>query len=260
MAAVKRFLGVGVLATLFLLAPSIDLGAGPARDALWHVVRSCVANYSLTGFAFPCLAVDLSGGESKGWVVLRPPLGAPDTVLAPTLRITGVEDPRLQDPNAVNYFAAAWNARGFVAGGATPATGEAAVAVNPRVGRTQDQLHLHIGCLSPWVRLHLQQVAPKLSIGVWTRSDRVLAGSRETWLLRTGSLDAASVQPFQLASEIAADAQKIGGMLIALVTATVESRNEFFVIAARTVPEIGPHAEGVVRPRCERLARAELGR
>ena len=44
------------------------------RMALWQVVRACVADYKLTGAPFPCLEVDLSGGEARGNVVLRPPL------------------------------------------------------------------------------------------------------------------------------------------------------------------------------------------
>ena len=37
-----------------------------------------------------------------------------DTILAPTRRITGVEDPFLQSPEAPNYFDAAWRARTFL--------------------------------------------------------------------------------------------------------------------------------------------------
>ena len=44
------------------------------RMALWQAVRACVADYKLTGAPFPCLEVDLAGGEERGAVVLRPPL------------------------------------------------------------------------------------------------------------------------------------------------------------------------------------------
>ena len=52
------------------------------RMALWQVVRACVADTKLTGTPFPCLEVDLSGGEERGAVVLRPPL-SDDTILCP---------------------------------------------------------------------------------------------------------------------------------------------------------------------------------
>lgn len=258
MITLRRFLGLGILAAFFVLAPSVDLGAGSARDVLWQVVRSCVANYSLTGLAFPCLSVDLRGGEANGWVVLRPPLGEPDTVLAPTVRIVGAEDPRLQAPDAANYFADAWRAHKFVEGGGVSlAAGETAVAVNSKFARTQDQLHLHIGCLAPPVRISLEQLAPKLSTGVWTRADRLMPVGRETWVLRTGSVDLTTLQPFRKVSEIAPDEQKMERMLIALTTTPVEGRIEFIVIATRIVPELGPRAEDVVTPRCAVRPRQE---
>jgi CDP-diacylglycerol pyrophosphatase len=43
---------------------------GLDRMALWQVVRACVADFKLTGTPFPCLEVDLSGGEERGNVVL----------------------------------------------------------------------------------------------------------------------------------------------------------------------------------------------
>ena len=96
------------------------VAAGAAdRDALWGVVRACVSTHELTGGAFPCLFVDVSEGEERGFVVLRPPFGPPDTILAPTRKIDGVEDPWLMSPEAPNYFEAAWDALPFsTAGGA----------------------------------------------------------------------------------------------------------------------------------------------
>ena len=35
------------------------------RMALWQVVRACVADYKLTGAPFPCLEVNLAGGEER---------------------------------------------------------------------------------------------------------------------------------------------------------------------------------------------------
>ena len=254
-----KFLGFGCATALLAAASFPSLVEGSTRSALRDVVRMCVANYSLTGNAFPCLSVALEGNAAKGWVVLRPPVGPPDTILVPTLSIVGAEDPWLQNPEATNYFAAAWNARRALEDddGVPLTAGDGAVAVNSRFARTQDQLHLHIGCLAPSVRGHLQQVAARLTAGAWTRVDRVLPGGREIWLLRTGSTDAAAVQPFQRVAEIAADGQKMERMLIALATAPVEDRNEFFVIAARTIPGVGPNAEDMVRPRCARLAQAQ---
>src|SRR6202043_3442327 len=65
-----------------------SLAMGLDRMALWEVVRACVAYFKLTRSPFPCLEVDLSGGEERGSVVLRPPPWD-DMILAPTRRIVG---------------------------------------------------------------------------------------------------------------------------------------------------------------------------
>ena len=91
---------VRILAVVAVLTVSAAFAAYAMelhRMVLWQVVRACVADYKLTGTPFPCLEVDLSAGEARGTVVLRPPL-LEDTVLAPTRRIKGIEDPFLQSP------------------------------------------------------------------------------------------------------------------------------------------------------------------
>ena len=93
---------VRILAAVIVLTVSAAFAAYAMelhRMVLWQVVRACVADYKLTGKPFPCLEVDLAGGEALGNVVLRPPLSE-DTVLAPTRRIKGIEDPFLQSPEA----------------------------------------------------------------------------------------------------------------------------------------------------------------
>ena len=256
MVSLPQFVVLGVLAGLFSLATLLGLGVvagrGMMRDTLWRVVRSCVGNYSVTGLAFPCLAVDLTGGEAKGWVVLRPPIGDPDTILAPTARIIGVEDPKLQDPGAANYFASAWSAREFVPGEGAPLASETAVVVNSKFSRTQDQLHLHIGCLNPTVRANLRKLAPGLSVGVWTRDDRMAPGWRETWVLRTGLSDAHALQPFRRVYEIAPDTQRMARLLVAVATAPTQGRDEFVIIAVQSIAKSDPGAEEVVEPSCSR--------
>ena len=138
--------------------------------ALWQVVRACVADYKLTGTPFPCLEVNLAGGEELGNVVLRPPL-LDDTILAPTRRIKGVEDPFLRSPEAPNYFDAAWRARTFLkdADGEAPERDAIALFVNSAIVRTQDQLHIHVGCLLPYARRTLAAAAPKVPMGEWAQ-------------------------------------------------------------------------------------------
>ena len=121
---------------------------GLDRQALWPVVQACVADYKLTTAPFPCLAVDLSGGEENGNVALRPPF-THDLIVSPTRRVVGIEDPFLQSRDAPNYFDAAWRARSFLtdAGERPPNRDAIALVVNSAFVRIQDQLHIHVGCL-----------------------------------------------------------------------------------------------------------------
>jgi hypothetical protein len=86
--------------------------------------------------------------------------------LAPTRKILGVEDPYLQSSAAPNYFADAWEAWLNLNGerGRTPDLGFALV-VNSALARSQDQLHIHMGCLAPSARSALDAAVPRLAIG-----------------------------------------------------------------------------------------------
>ena len=74
------------------------------RGALWQVVRACVVNHALTGTAFPCLEVNVSDGDERGYVVLRATATRARPHFSPTRKIVGVEDPSLQTLEAANYF------------------------------------------------------------------------------------------------------------------------------------------------------------
>ena len=157
-----------LVAAVLTAVTSAAFAFGLERLALWRVVQVCVASYKLTGAPFPCLKVDLSGGEERGDVVLRAP-AFNDLILAPTRKIVGVEDPFLQSPDAPNYFDAAWRSRSFleVLGGGAPERGQVALVVNSAVARSQDQLHIHVGCVRPAARRSLAAAAPAMPLGQW---------------------------------------------------------------------------------------------
>ena len=148
------------------------------RGALWKVVQACVVNHGLTGAAFPCLEVNVSEGAGRGYVLLRRPFGAPDLILSPTREIVGVEEPSLQALEAPNYFEDAWEARTFLHRAIQkPLTrNDVVLAVNSRLSRTQDQLHIHIGCLSSEAKQTLHILAPTLLETRWTPLGRPFRG------------------------------------------------------------------------------------
>jgi CDP-diacylglycerol pyrophosphatase len=208
------------------------------RTVLWQVVRACVADYKLTGTPFPCLEVNLSGGEGLGTVVLRPPF-LEDTVLAPTRRIKGVEDPFLQSPEAPNYFDAAWQARSFLktADGRAPERDDIALFLNSAIVRTQDQLHIHVGCLLPYARRTLAAVAPKIPMGEWAQIGPVVPHTM-FWGYRIADL--AHVNPFRLAAEeLGAKSSGPGDLTIVVVGVRVEDDDQFLILASYAK---APHA------------------
>ena len=210
------------------------------RMALWQVVRACVADYQLTGAPFPCLEVNLGGGEGTGSVVVRPPF-TDDTILAPTRRITGVEDPFLKSPEAPNYFDAAWRARTFLtnADGQAPKRDDIALFVNSAVVRTQDQLHIHVACLLPYARRTLAAVAPKVPMGEWAEIGPVVPHTM-FWAYRIPGKELANVNPFALAAEELGDkANGPGDLTVVVVGARVDDDDQFLILASYAK---APHA------------------
>jgi CDP-diacylglycerol pyrophosphatase len=172
------------------------------RAALWKVVQTCVLNHALTGAAFPCLEVNVSDGTERGYAVLRRPFGEPDLILSPTRKIVGVEDPWLGALEAPNYFEEAWGARMFLqgAGKQPPARYDVVLAVNSRTSRTQDQLHIHIGCLSSDAKQTLHALTPSMLTTSWIPLGRPFHGL-EFWGRLVSQETLAGVNPFRLAAE-----------------------------------------------------------
>ncbi|HZZ22031.1 MAG TPA: CDP-diacylglycerol diphosphatase [Roseiarcus sp.] len=231
---------LSVVAVLTVSAPFAAYAMEFQRMALWQVVRACVADFKLTGMPFPCLKVDLSSGEERGNVVLRAPL-LDDTILAATRRISGIEDPFLQSPEAPNYFDAAWRARAFLKGadGQAPERDAVALFVNSAMVRTQDQLHIHVGCLFPYARRTLAAAAPKVPMGQWAQIGPVVPHTM-FWAYRIPGTDLASVNPFRLAAEAVAGKTKGPGDLTVVVAGVrVNSDDEFLILASYAK---APHA------------------
>jgi len=233
---------IGAVISVLALSAFAVLAASPGRMALWHTVRACVADFKLIGAPFPCVMVDLSGGEDRGYVVLRAPFGPPDTILAPTRKVVGVEDPWLQSQDAPNFFEAAWRARSlFREKGREPRPNQFALAVNSALNRSQDQLHIHLGCLAPSARRALTSVAERLPIGVWERVGDIVPGAR-LWAFRTGKKYLDGIYPFRLAAEGLAGRVRNRALLTIFVTQAHTTTDEF-VILASSAGDSGPHGQ-----------------
>jgi CDP-diacylglycerol pyrophosphatase len=217
------------------------------RYALWQVVRACLLDKATTGSPLPCLEVDTSEGEAAGWVVLRPPIGAPDTILAPTRRIFGIEDPSLYAPDVPNYFALAWAARRWLvtADGGAPADDRVALAVNSRLARSQDQLHVHIGCVAAHFSHSLEHALGPAN-ATWFRGADIAPGL-ELWSYRSGVKDWARLEPFRLARTLVGEEKELARVTLA----AAPIRGEIVVFALKSNPGGWyASAEDVIDSKC----------
>jgi CDP-diacylglycerol pyrophosphatase len=178
------------------------LAADP--DALWKVVHDrCVPGQLQRNDPTPCALVDLRDGVARGYAVLKDndPTKAFEYLLIPSARISGIEDPAAVAPEAVGYFAAAWAARAEVESraGRRLADEDIGLAVNSKPGRTQNQLHIHVGCLRPEVRDALRRHAAGIG-PTWTLLSEPLAGHVYR-VMRIVRSNQPGVNPFRLVAD-----------------------------------------------------------
>ena len=231
--AAKTVWIVAIVAALTMSAAFAAYAMELHRMVLWQVVRACVADYKLTGAPFPCLEVNISGGEARGNVVLRAPL-QDETILVPTRRITGVEDPFLQSPEAPNYFDAAWRARTYLktADGRAPERDDIALIVNSIIVRGQDQLHIHVGCLLPYTRRSIAAAAPRIPMEEWARVGAVMPHTM-FWGYRISATDLAKVEPFRLvAQEFDGRARNRGDLTVMVAPVRIDGDDQFLILAS----------------------------
>ena len=222
------------MAALGLLA-AVAHAADP--DALWKIVNGrCVPN-AAAGNPAPCVEVQ------PDYAVLKDVVGTTQFLLIPTARIAGIESPAVLGPAAPNFFAAAWDARHHVeerAGKALPRDA-VALAINPPGARSQNQLHIHIDCLQPDVRLALQTLSPA---GGWTVLPNSLAGQKYAVLAVPG--EHLSPNPFDLL------AQGLPGASSQMdqYTLVVVGRSDGFLLLAGRIGEGRGHGEDLQDHSC----------
>ena len=225
-------LGPALLAAA-ALATFSAAAATQNREALWRVVQMCRINYAITGAAFPCLEANVTDGVQRGYVILRPPVGDPDIILSPTRKISGIEELGLAADGAPNYFDMAWNARSVLAreGQAPIGREDVALAVNSELARTQDQLHIHIGCLPTDVKQTMAAVAPELSPNRWRHLNRPIKGM-QFWARTIGQDSLEGVNPFRLVADGLPDSKAGTATIIVAGVRSASGGDDFVLLAA----------------------------
>ncbi len=156
-----------LLGLLLLLLPVAGWAGDP--HALWRIVHErCVPDAQRDGDPSPCAVLDQRGG----YAVLKDRVGAEQFLLIPTARLSGIESPELLREGVPNYFADAWSQAALVGGRLhrdLPRE-DLSLAINSAYGRSQDQFHIHIDCVSRPVRAALSA-----GLGAITTEWRALA-------------------------------------------------------------------------------------
>ncbi len=230
-----QFLPRLALALALAVAGPLILGPGKPSyaadpDALWHIVHDrCVPHQERFGWPLPCLRVD----EASGTAVLKDQRGVAQLLLISLAPVTGIEDPAVLQPGAPNYFQLAWNAAGAVRAlvNADLPADALSLAINSRFGRTQEQLHIHIDCLSPDVRDALREHAAAMT-DAWEPFPVPLAG-RTYQARRVATLDRPGSNPFQIvAAGVAGARADMGAMTIVVAGAMWAGEPGFVILAA----------------------------
>lgn len=229
----------------------IVMSSFASRSALGLVVEACKINSALTGSPYPCLKVVNSRDPLLSYAVLREPTDKERTILAPLADVSGIEDPRLLAAGAPNYFDAAWRERqdatSYRAVAAQPK--DFALAVNAEVWRTQDRLHIHIGCETPRFKTLLKSNQAGIGSARFTK----LNSSADWWAKFYAANDLSNLNPLQaVADGVDGARSRMKNVVVGVFSSTAPSGQRGFYVLARM---IGPNwargsAEDMIDPSC----------
>jgi CDP-diacylglycerol pyrophosphatase len=234
-------------ASFALLVCIVAAGLASDRNILWQVVNNlCVRSERTAGMPFPCQQVDLE----KDFALIK--AGRAHLLLIPTARIEGIESPELLARGAPNYWEYAWEARDHLdkVGGDQLTRDKIGLAVNSRQGRTQDQLHIHIGCLRPDVRAALQVDEPDIS-RAWSKLPFAIGGD-EYRIMRVDGDTLGATNPFELVADgIPAARRDMASQTIVVAGMSFgDGGSGFYVLTARSQGSYPATGESLLDYQC----------
>lgn len=250
-------LGIALLAMASLAAwPLADMqgvretthGSGADRNALWRLVHDGCVPASMRGAypPAPCTEVDVAGGTTGAYAVLKDRVGRYQYLFTPLARVTGIESTDLLAPDAPNYFAAAWTARLYVEAALhRPLPRDAlALAVNSTHARSQDQLHIHIDCVRSDVHEALRQVLPVLT-EQWRPLGKPLPPNGHAYRARWARGEILSLDPFRsLAAALPAGDAMARHSLVLVGAHSATGEPGFILLSSRVDPSSGDRGSG----------------
>lgn len=241
--SVKRSSQV-LLLSLSLLAAGHAHAA--SRDVLWNrLSQKCVPDYLAADTYQPCALVNLD----DRYVIYKVDNDPYQYLLLPTDRITGIEDARLLNDDTPNYFYLAWLSRTFLTEKLDRKLKEKDISltVNAANTRTQDQLHIHISCLSKEARAVLDRVDIRDLGTQWTPLPEQIR--KHTYYAKKLSLSELKTDNvFRMVKEkVASDSGNMKYTGVALVNV---DKATFLVLEASGTLEKGVSAEEIQEHGC----------
>lgn len=177
--------------------------------------------------------VDLVGG----YAVLKDIVGNTQFLLIPTIRVSGIESPQVLEPDAPNYWQAAWQARHYVDERAHRQLPRSAIglAINSVDGRTQNQLHIHVDCMRLDVIAALRERAGAIG-SQWAKFPAPLV-DHDYLAMRLTQADLTGVNPFiLLADGVPAARGDMGRFTLVVVGDTYQGKDGFVLLAGHDNP------------------------
>ena len=236
--------------SIFLVVAVLIMSSFVSRSALGLVVRACEINSTLTGSPYPCLKIVQSQDPLSSYVVLREPADKERTILAPLADVPGIEDPRLLTTGAPNYFEEAWKELSAIDPRSTKASRQNfALAINAASWRTQDRLHIHMGCETPRFRALLKAHATEIESGRFTDL-KTRAG---WWATFHTADDLSNLNPLQLVADGVDGARSnMENVVVGVFGAALPTGQHGFYILARINEAYKSHgsAEDMIDPKC----------
>jgi CDP-diacylglycerol pyrophosphatase len=225
----------------------IDPKQPAGRSALRQIVQEqCVVNWQEHHNPAPCERVVLADPKNgrSGYALLAAPGGGAHYLLVPTRTMAGIESSELLDPDAPNYFAEAWHARGLMSSfvGHDVPRSAVGLAIGIGVSRAQDQFHVNIECLQQDAFRTLRASADNF-VDAW--SPISIAGStyQARRILGEG-LDASNL--FELLATLSPDARHHMGNYTLIVAGIQFKSGPGFMLLAGT----GPSGEILLDSTC----------
>lgn len=167
-------------------------------------------------------------------------------LVLPLARVSGIESPALQAPDAPNYFADAWAARFYVEAAlhASLPRDSLSLVVNSAPGRSQDQSHIHVDCIRPDVRATLRHLLPAIT-EQWHPLSDPLPPHRHDYQARWVDGETLAVDPFKVLAEALPHGDTMASHSLVVVGAySPDGHPGFILLSGHADPAQGDRGSG----------------